>query len=287
MTNKRQVGRTGVEVHPIGLGAWQLSNTGRPNEEHAVALIRAAVEAGVELIDTADCYCADDSEFGHNERLVAKALSGPGRATTWIATKVGHRRPGGAWVPDGRPERVKRCCDESLQRLGTDTIFLYQLHRPDPNVPIEDTVGAMLELKTAGKIEHIGLSNVDESQLRRALSVTRVESVQNACNPWQADDVHNGMVEFCQREQIAYLPYYPVGGRHQHASLAGTGVLRELASKYQVSTYQVLLNWLLGLGPQVIPIPGATRIASITDSLGADSFSLAPADRQRLAAAAQ
>lgn len=279
---KRFIGRTGHSVNAIGLGAWQLSNVRRPSEEQAVSVIKAAIEAGIDFIDTADCYCADDTEFGHNERLVKAGVEFFASSRIRIATKAGIRRPGGAWQPDGRPEWITSCCDASLTRLGTDCLFLYQLHKPDPQVPIEETVTAMRDLQTAGKIQHIGLSNVDQPTLERALAVARIETVQNECNPWANVDVDSGLIEFCETQAISYLPYRPVGGSEHHGALASDPTLRELAERYQTSTYCVLLNWLLGLGAHVIPIPGATRLSSVVDSLRATDFEIDAADRQRL-----
>jgi aryl-alcohol dehydrogenase-like predicted oxidoreductase len=278
----RLIADTGHTVNAVGLGAWQLSNVRRPGEQQAVEVIRASIEAGIDFIDTADCYCADDSEFGHNEHLVRQGVALANNPHVKIATKVGFRRPAGAWQTDGRPERITSCCDASLKRLETDCLFLYQLHRPDPQVPIEDTVGAMLELQKMGKIQHIGLSNVDQTTLERALRVARIETVQNECNPWVNTDIKSGLVAFCETHRISYLPYRPVGGGDQHDTMAHDKTLAELAARYQTSTYCVLLNWLLGLGSHVLPIPGATRLASVTDSLRATSFQMDASDQQRL-----
>ena len=159
---KRAIGRTGIDVHPIGYGAWPLSNVNRPSEEQALEVIARAVEAGVDLIDTADAYCLDEHDFGHNERLIRKALDAIGdTGEVTVATKVGSLRPGGAWTRCGRPEHIKSACEASLKRLGVETITLYQLHAPDENVPIEDSVGAMRDLQEAGKVAHLGMSNFD------------------------------------------------------------------------------------------------------------------------------
>ena len=149
---KRAIGRTGINVHPIGYGAWPLSNVNRPPEEQALEVIARAVEAGVDLIDTADAYCLDEHDFGHNEGLIRKALDAIGdTGEVTVATKVGNLRPGGAWTRCGRPEHIKKACEGSLKRLGVETITLYQLHAPDENVPIEDSVGAMRDLQERGR----------------------------------------------------------------------------------------------------------------------------------------
>ena len=285
---QRTIGSTGITVNAIGFGAWQLSNVNRPPEDHAIEVVRRALDGGADLIDTADSYCHDDNDFGHNERLVNKALETLGRkAHVTVATKVGLTRPAGAWVPNGSPEYVKRRCDESLERLEVDCIALYQLHAPDPDVPIEDTVGALAELKSAGKVRHIGLSNVDLDQLERARGVARIETVQNRCNPWARDDVDSGLIERCGEMNITYLPFQPVGGDKGHRACASNPVLQELAAKYQVSPYRLLIRWLLSLGDNVLPIPGATRVESILDSLRSADVEVAPADLERIGAAAQ
>ena len=281
---KRQLGSTGAGVNAIGLGTWQLSNPGRPSFEDAIAVIRRAVEGGVDFVDTADCYALDDSEFGYSEHLVKAALDGvPGHAVR-VATKAGFRRPGGVWAADAHPESIKRCCDESLDRLGSESIFLYQLHGVDEKVPFEDSVGALAELKDQGKVVHLGLSNVSREQLASAQAMTRIESVQNACNPWMQSDVASGLIAECERTGVAYLPFFPVGGKEMHRTLASQSTLAPLAEKYQTSTYCLLLNWLLRLGPHVLPIPGASRAASILDSLRAGDFELDHEDFVKLGA---
>ncbi len=283
---KRKLGNTGVEVNAIGLGEWQLSNTRRPSQEESIDLIKHAVEAGVDFIDTADSYALDDSEFGHGERLVKAALASFDSAHVTVATKVGTTRPGGDWARDGRPEWIKQACEASLERLGTECIFLYQLHGIDDQVPLEDTVGAMAQLKTQGKVRHLGLSNVDAEQLAAAQSVTRIETVQNACNPWRQEDVTSGLIKVCENSNVSYLPFYPVGGKDDHQKLSSHSLLKPIAEKYHTSTYCVLLNWLLRVGPNVIPIPGASRVTSILDSVKAVDFELDDEDFAKVGALA-
>ena len=175
-TKTRKLG--GTEVFPIGLGAMPMALSGRPPEEQSIRAIHAALDAGVNLIDTADAYARDESEVGHNERLIAKALQGR-YDDVIVATKAGHIRPGGAWELDGRPEHIRAACEASLKALGTDRIDLYQYHRPDPNVPYAETVGAFKELQDEGKVRWIGLSNCTVEQLEEALGVAEIVSVQN------------------------------------------------------------------------------------------------------------
>lgn len=284
---KRAIGRTGINVHPIGFGAWPLSNVNRPPEEQALEVIARAVEAGVDLIDTADAYCLDEHDFGHNEGLIRKALDAIGdTGEVTVATKVGNLRPGGAWTRCGRPEHIKNACEGSLKRLGVETITLYQLHAPDENVPIEDSVGAMRDLQEAGKVAHLGMSNFDLDQLERAQREARIESLQNQCNPWTRGDVDSGLVDRCREMDVTYIAWYPVGGEIGHRACASHPVLRELSAKYGASPYQLLLAWLLGLGDHVIPIPGATRPASILDSARAADLEVEPADLEAIGALA-
>jgi len=285
---KRTIGTTDISVNALGFGAWQLSNVNRPDQAQAIEVIAAALDGGAELIDTADCYCSGENEFGHNEQLVNTALTTLGRKTeVTIASKCGFLGPPDHWLPAGSPERIKQCCDGSLKRLGVETIALYQLHGPDPKVPIEDTVGALAELQSAGKVRHIGLSNVDNDQLDRALSVTRIESVQNRCNPWVRDDLDNGLLKRCGERGITYIPWHPVGGEDGHRACASDVKLRGLATHYDVSPYQLLIAWLLALGEHVLPIPGATRVASVVDSLKATQLEVSSDDLETIGALAQ
>lgn len=281
---RRNIGTTGIEVNAIGLGAWQLSNVNRPGQADAFEVIRLAVDAGVDLIDTADSYSYDQSDFGHNEILVREALHTLGLTDrVMVATKVGLTRPNlEDWVPDGRPEYVTAGCHASLERLGVNTITLYQLHKPDPRVPIEDTVGAMADLQAAGKVVHIGLSNVSMDELERSRTVARIETVQNRCNARVRDDLDNGLIEHCRREGISYLPWHPVGGEKGHGSLAQHPTLVEMGERLGVSTYRLLLRWLLSLGDHVLPIPGATRSSSILDSLLAPEVEIEAADLETI-----
>ena len=284
---KRAIGRSGIGVHPIGFGAWPLSNVNRPSEEQALDVIARAVEAGVDLIDTADAYCLDEHDFGHNERLVRKGLEAIGdKGEVTVATKVGSLRPGGAWTRCGRPEHIRSACDDSLKRLGVERITLWQLHAPDENVPIEDSVGAMRDMQDAGKVAHIGMSNFDLDQLERAQREARIESLQNQCNPWVRGDVDSGLVERCREMDVTYIAWYPVGGEIGHRACASHPVLNALSAKYGASSYQLLLAWLLGLGDHVVPIPGATRVTSIQDSAMAAGLEVEPADLEAIGALA-
>ena len=279
----RTLGRTSLSVYPIGLGGMPLSLQGRPEERAGMAVIHAALDAGVTLIDTADSYCRDESDYGHNERLIAEALAShaAGQAAT-VATKGGYTRPRGGWVVDARPDRLRRCCEASLKALRLDALPLYQLHHPDDRVPFAESVGALARLKQEGKIVHVGLSNVSAAQIAEALEIVRVESVQNECNPLQQDDFRNGVVAACLKAGLTYIAYSPVGGHSGHRQQAKQAVLLGIAKAHGISAYQVALAWLLAKGPHILPIPGASRSASIRDSAAAAAVELTAAELKQM-----
>jgi aryl-alcohol dehydrogenase-like predicted oxidoreductase len=229
--NRRKLGDT--QVSSVGLGAMPLAIAGRPREEDAVRVVHAALEAGMTWIDTADAYCLDSSEAGYGERIVARALregSGP-RDDVRVATKGGIVRPGGEWTPDGRPEHLKAACEASLKSLGVSSIFLYQLHCPDRGVPFADSVGAIADLRRAGKVQHVGLSNVDAARIRQARTIVEVAGVQNRCSAFDRGPLDDGVVALCEREKIAFIAHSPVGGHRGHARVASDSALAAVAAR--------------------------------------------------------
>jgi aryl-alcohol dehydrogenase-like predicted oxidoreductase len=273
----------GTDVFPIGLGAMPMSLSGRPPEEQSIRTIQAALDAGVNLIDTADAYCVDDTDVGHNERLIAKALRGR-RDGVIVATKGGHTRPGGAWELDGRPEHIRAACEASLKALETDRIDLYQYHRPDPDVPYEDTIGAFKELQDEGKVRWIGISNANVEQIELARSIVDVAAVQNQLSLEYPHPIGKREVELCEQRGIAFLPWSPLGGISSASEAAGRhAAVREAAGAHGVSPQQVALAWLLSLSPVVIPIPGASRPESIEDSVRAIELELTTEELERIA----
>jgi aryl-alcohol dehydrogenase-like predicted oxidoreductase len=275
-------------VGAIGLGGMPLSIEGRPDRERAIATVHAALDAGVTLIDTADAYHLDATDPGHNELLVAEALASYGGDTSevLVATKGGHTRPGdGSWALDGRPEYLKRACDASLRRLGVEAIGLYQFHRPDPEVPFEESVGALAELLDAGKIRLAGVSNADPGRIRAADRVLggRLAAVQNQYSP--AFRSSEPELELCAELGTAFLPWSPLGGISKAAGLADRhAAFAEVAKARGVSPQQVCLAWMLAKGPHVLPIPGSSRPETIRDSVAAadlvlDDAELAALDR--------
>ncbi len=271
-------------VSAVGLGAMPLSLAGRPSEAEAIRVIHAALDAGVSLIDTADVYCVDDRETGHNERLIAAALaSWPGaRGSVVVATKGGLVRPGGAWVSRGTPRHLRAACEASLRALGIECIALYQLHAPDDDVPLEESVGALGELRREGKIRHVGLSNVGVAEIQRARAIVPIVSVQNRCSVFDRVDLQSGVIELCERDGLAYLAYGPVGGSRGKVRVAQEPTLVRLAAARRCSPFQVALAWLLHRSPALIPIPGATRVESALDSSAAAELTLEPGELAEL-----
>jgi aryl-alcohol dehydrogenase-like predicted oxidoreductase len=264
----------GVDIHPIGLGEMPMSLAGRPDEEQSIRTIHAALDAGANLIDTADAYARDDRDIGHGERLVAKALAGR-RDDVIVATKGGLLRDRGrGWPPDGRPEHIRRACEASLRALHTDRIDLYQFHRPDPKVPYAESIGTFKELQDEGKVRWVGISNTTVAQLEEALGIVDVVSVQNQLSLRYTSPIAKGEVAACAERGIAFLAWSPLGGIGGSDAPAGVGPVNAAAAAHGVSPQQVALAWLLSLGPTVIPIPGASRPETITDSLRAPALQL-------------
>ncbi len=280
MTPTRRLADT--QVFPIGLGGMPMSLSSRPPEERSLRTIQAALDAGVNFIDTADAYSANSDDFGHNERLIAKALNG--RDDVLVATKGGHTRTAdGGWELDGRPEYLKRACEASLKALGTDQIDLYQYHRPDPEVPYAESIGALKELQDEGKVRWVGISNANAEQIQEALSIADIVSVQNQLSLEYTSPLTNGEVELCTKLGVAFLPWSPLGGISSAGDAAGAhDPVREAADAHGVSPQQVALAWLLSLSPVMIPIPGASRPESIADSAQAAALELTQEELQAI-----
>jgi aryl-alcohol dehydrogenase-like predicted oxidoreductase len=263
-----------AEVFPIGLGEMPMSLSSRPPEERSIRTIHAALDAGVNLIDTADAYARDHTDIGHGERLVAEALRGR-RDGVIVATKGGHTRNGEAWELDGRPEHLRAACEASLRALETDRIDLYQYHRPDPKVPYEESIGALKELQDEGKVRWVGISNANVEQIELACSIVDVVAVQNQLSLEYRSPIDKGEVALCEERGIAFLPWSPLGGISKAPDAAGAhDPVRQTADAHGVSPQQVALAWLLSLSPVVIPIPGASRPESIEDSVRAVDLEL-------------
>jgi aryl-alcohol dehydrogenase-like predicted oxidoreductase len=280
-----------VTVSAIGLGGMPMSVEGRPDEARAIATIHAALDAGVTLIDTADAYRLAGEPESHNEMLIAKALKTYSGDTSHVlvATKGGHHRTiaqPGPWEQNGHPEYLKRAAEASLKALGVDVIGLYQFHRPDPEVDFADSVGAIRDLLDEGKIRMAGISNTDSAQIRVAQQILggRLVSVQNEFSP--AFRTSEPELELCMELGIAFLPYKPLGGIGEAGSLGSKFVaFQTVADARGVSPQVVSLAWELAKGPNVIPIPGASRPESILDSVTAVDLELTAAELAALDAA--
>lgn len=252
----------------LGHYAWGWPRDG----QHVNRVLRRAVELGIEFIDTADSYGPKA-----NESLIAQALY-PYPANLVIATKGGLVRPRRAsWVPDGRPEHLRRALEGSLQRLRLDRIDLYQLHAPDPNVPFTESVGALADLQRVGKIRHIGVSNVTVAQLEAARSIAPIVSVQNAYN--LRNKTSEDVLAACERLGIAFLPWYPLGGRRGLKAQK----IKEVASRCGLSHAALSLAWLLAKSPVMLPIPGTRSIEHLEENVLAAAQKLGPRDLHDLA----
>ncbi|MFI7598809.1 aldo/keto reductase [Actinoplanes sp. NPDC049681] len=275
-----------VQVGAIGLGGMPMSIEGRPDHERSIRTIHAALEAGVTLIDTADAYHLHGNEVGHNEILIAQALASWGGDTSGVlvATKGGHLRPGdGSWTLDGSPAHLREAVEASLKRLGVEAIGLYQFHRPDPKVPYEDSIGALRDLLDAGKIRMAGISNADVIQIRQAQEILggRLVSVQNQFSP--AFRSSEPELRLCDELGVAFLPWSPLGGISRAGELGDRfAPFARVAEAHGVSPQRVTLAWMLAKSPVVIPIPGASRPESITDSAQAPDLTLDDAELREL-----
>ncbi|SRR6266536_3604162 len=258
-----------LTVNRLGFGAMRITGDGiwgpPADRDEAKAVLRRAVELGVNFIDTADSYGPHVSE-----ELIGEVLH-PYPDDLVIATKGGLERTGpGRWPSNGRPQHLIEACEGSLRRLRLEQIPLYQFHRPDPAVPLEDSIGALITLKEQGKIRHLGLSNVTENQLRRAQRLTPIVSIQNRYN---VDDRRSqSLVDLCEQEQMVFLPWAPI------QDLDGNRVVREMAQRHDATSHQIVLAWLLARSPAILPIPGTGSVAHLDDNVAAAAIKLTPAE---------
>jgi len=252
-----------LEVRRLGYGAMRITGDGiwgPPDDvDNARAVLRRVVELGINLIDTADSYGPEVSE-----NLIAETLH-PYPEDLVIATKGGLRRTGpGQWPRDARPERLRECCEGSLRRLRLDRIDLYQLHSPDPKVPLEDSIGALKELQDEGKIRHIGVSNVSVDELAQARALVDVVSVQNRYN--LVDRHSEDVLEVCEAEGIGFIPWFPLAV----GDLARPGgPLDSAAREHDATPGQLAIAWLLGRSPVMLPIPGTASIEHLEENVAA------------------
>ena len=268
-----------LSVNRLGFGAMRITGEGiwgwPPDRDNDRKVLRRAVELGIDLIDTADAYGPETSEL-----LIAEALH-PYPKDLVIATKGGLTRPGpGQWVPNGRPEYLTRCVENSLKRLQLERIDLYQLHRIDPKVPMEESLGALKKMQEAGKIRHVGLSEVSPEEIDQARKVLPIVSVQNQYNignrRWEKT------LTYCEKERLGFLPWSPIGGNRGLKDNA----LEAAARDYHASVVQLALAWLLHRSPAMLPIPGTSSVAHLEENMAAAKLKLTAEDWKRIDALA-
>jgi aryl-alcohol dehydrogenase-like predicted oxidoreductase len=266
-------------VNRLGFGAMRITGEGiwgwPSDRENAKKLLRRVVELGVNLIDTADAYGPEVSEL-----LIAEALH-PYPKGLVIATKGGHTRPGpGQWVPNGRPEYLAQCVDKSLKRLKLERIDLYQLHRIDKNVPVEESLGALKKAQDAGKIRHVGLSEVSVKEIEQAKRVLPIVSIQNRYNI--EDRSSEEALNYCEREKMAFMPWAPIGGSGKGSLTKAGGSLETEAKRHNVSVVQLALAWLLHRSPVMLPIPGTSSIAHLEENVASGKLGLSADDWKKV-----
>ncbi|WP_205544148.1 aldo/keto reductase [Rubrobacter indicoceani] len=266
----------GLTVGRLGYGAMRLTGTGvwgcAENRNQAQEVLIETVRLGVTLLDTADAYGPYT-----NEDLIHETLS-PYPEDFRIATKGGIvRGRDRSWNPDGRPEHLRAACRGSMKRLGVEAIDLYQLHTPDPEVPFEESIGALAELREAGEILNIGLSNVSVEQLRTARGICPIASVQNLFN--LSDQTSKDVLEECEKDGTAFLPYFPMAA----GDLADSGgAVDEISSERGVTHGQVALAWLLALSPVIVPVPGTSSVEHLRENVAATAITLSEGDLEKL-----
>jgi aryl-alcohol dehydrogenase-like predicted oxidoreductase/histidinol phosphatase-like enzyme/predicted kinase len=259
----------------------RLSTERDRDEARGVATLHAAFDAGITFLDTADAYCWDCDETGHNERLIARALAswGGDRSCIVIATKGGLTRPQGAWVPDGRARHLREACEASCRALGVERIPLYQLHAVDPRIPFSTSVRALAALQRDGLVESIGLCNVNVGQIEEARGIADIASVQVELSPWHAANVMSGVVEYCISSGIQLLAYRPLGGAQNRRRISSDSVLLEVAAGHRATPFEIVLAWLRGLSDSIVPLPGPAREETARSVARAGLIALTDDDR--------
>lgn len=271
-------------MHPIGIGCMRLSTEPDRDEARALDVLRTALDGGVTIFDTADAYCLDDSEIGHNERLIARALASwnGDRSRITVATKGGLTRPNGRWVADGRGRHLRAACEASLTALGVTCLDVYQLHAPDPRVSLSTSVRALASLKEEGLVARIGLCNVNVGQIEEARRIADISSVQVEVSVWHDENLLNGVVQYCSTHGIQVLAYRPLGGTRRVGQLRHRPAIAELAQRHSATPAEIALAWLGGLSGHVVPIPGPTTVETVRSVVRARAIHLDENDRARI-----
>src|SRR6266436_850950 len=268
-----------LTVNRLGFGAMRITGEGiwgwPPDRDNALKVLRRAVELGVNLIDTADAYGPEVSEL-----LIAEALH-PYPKGLVIATKGGLTRPGpGQWAPNGRPEYLAQCIDKSLKRLKLERIDLYQLHRIDRKVPVEESLGALKAAQDAGKIRHVGLSEVSVAEIEQAKKVVPIVSIQNRYNI--TDRESEAALNYCEKEKMGFIPWAPIGGSGRRSLSKSATQLEAEAKRHNVSVVQLALAWLLQKSPVMLPIPGTSSLAHLEENMAAAKLQLSAEEWKKI-----
>jgi pyridoxine 4-dehydrogenase len=280
-----QLGKSGVSASAIGLGGMPMSVYERPTESQSINVIHRALDLGITFIDTADSYCKDESDKHHNERLIHKALQtySDDTSNVIVATKGGLMRPNQSWARNGNPDHLRETIRVSFAAFGGNKpIDIWQYHSPDPDYTIEASLTPAKEAQEAGMINQIGVSNFSVEQIKQARDVVDIVSVQNQYSPWQRQPETDGVLEYCENEGLTFLPWSPFGGRRRHDNLTDIAAIAKLAEEKNVSVYCIVLAWLRSKSPCILPIPGASKISSIEDSVKAVDIKLSPAEVQTI-----
>jgi aryl-alcohol dehydrogenase-like predicted oxidoreductase/histidinol phosphatase-like enzyme len=267
-----------------GLGCMRLSTDRDRDETHAIAVLHAALEAGIRFFDTADAYCWDEDERGHNERLIARALASwsGDHSRVCVGTKGGLTRPGGRWEFDGRGKHLREACEHSLVTLGVQRLDLYQLHAPDPRTPFATSVRALEQLKREGLASAIGLCNVTVGQIEEARRIVDIDSVQVELSVWRDHYFLSGVVDYCLANRLRLLAYRPLGGPSRRRKTASDPTLAAIAARHGATAFEIALAWLMDLSDLIVPVPGATHVETVKSIARAGDIVLTDDDRTEL-----
>ncbi len=269
---------------PVAMGCMRLSTDPERDAVRGVAVLHSALEAGVNVLDTSDAYCWDDSERGHNERLIARALAtwSGDRSRILVATKGGLTRPGGRWEPNGRAKSLRAACQASREALGVERVSLYQLHAPDPRTPLQTSIRGLAALQRDGLIDAIGLCNVTVGQIEEAQRITDIATVQVELSLWQDAHVLSGVVDYCLQHQLKLLAFRPLGGPKGVRRACSDPTLAAIAGRHEATPAEVALAALSDLSDLIIPIPGPTRVETAHSIARARRLILTDDDRRLL-----
>lgn len=282
---RKQLGNTGVTISAIGLGGMPLSLSNRPPESQAIEVIHRTLDLGVTLIDTADAYCIDESDKHHNEKLIIKALQQytGDVSNVIVATKGGLMRTGGGWLLNGDPNHLRQAIRVSFEALGgKKPIDVWQYHAVDPNYKIEASLAPAKEAVDQGMIRFVGVSNFSVDQIERARDVVEIVSVQNQYNPWHRQPEFDGVLEYCEQEKLTFFPWSPLGGSRRVKKLEEFEAIAQLATEKGTSVQSIVLAWLRSKSPCVVPIPGASKISSVQDSVKSVAIKLSEEEVARI-----